>query len=112
MARITVEDCVPVLPNRFELIVLAAQRARELARGEKPRIRRAHDKNTIVALREIAAGAVDPAELRGSLLGWLAAPAVPGPREESPDALPWVDMNGEDPEDPGDALEMGDEADG
>ena len=54
MARVTVEDCVQKVPNRFELVLLAAQRARNLSRGEELTIDRDDDKNPVVALREIA----------------------------------------------------------
>ena len=54
MARVTVEDCVDKVPNRFELVLLAAHRARELASGSPLTIARDDDKNPVVALREIA----------------------------------------------------------
>lgn len=60
MARITVEDCLEKLPNRFELTLLAAKRARQLVMsGEEPLVPWENDKSTVVALREIAAGFVD-----------------------------------------------------
>ncbi len=54
MARVTVEDCVDKVPNRFELVALAAHRAREIAAGSHLTIDRDNDKNPVVALREIA----------------------------------------------------------
>ena len=54
MARITVEDCVDKIPSRFELVLVASQRARELHSGETPTIDKDNDKNTVIALREIA----------------------------------------------------------
>ena len=54
MARVTVEDCVQKVPNRFELVLLAAQRARNLSRGEELTVDRDNDKDPVVALREIA----------------------------------------------------------
>ncbi len=54
MARVTVEDCVDKVPNRFELVMLAAHRAREIAAGDAPTVARDNDKNPVVALREIA----------------------------------------------------------
>ena len=54
MARVTVEDCVDKVPNRFELVMLAAHRAREVAAGSPIGIDRDNDKNPVVALREIA----------------------------------------------------------
>ena len=54
MARVTVEDCVDKVPNRFELVMLAAHRAREIAAGSPITVDRDNDKNPVVALREIA----------------------------------------------------------
>lgn len=54
MARITVQDCLEVVDNRFELVLLATKRARQLAKGAEPTIDPHHDKPTVVALREIA----------------------------------------------------------
>ncbi len=54
MARVTVEDCVDKVPNRFELVLLASHRAREIAAGSPITIERDNDKNPVVALREIA----------------------------------------------------------
>ncbi|GGW34032.1 DNA-directed RNA polymerase subunit omega [Gemmobacter lanyuensis] len=54
MARVTVEDCVDKVPNRFELVMLAAHRAREIAAGSPLTVERDNDKNPVVALREIA----------------------------------------------------------
>lgn len=60
MARVTVEDCLENVDNRFELVMLASKRARQLATGGKePRVAWENDKPTVVALREIAAGLVD-----------------------------------------------------
>jgi DNA-directed RNA polymerase subunit omega len=61
MARITVEDCLQVVENRFELVMMAAKRARQLANGVDPRIdnTEANDKPTVLALREIAARQID-----------------------------------------------------
>ena len=54
MARVTVEDCVDKVPNRFELVLLAAHRAREITSGSAPTVDRDNDKNPVVALREVA----------------------------------------------------------
>jgi len=54
MARVTVEDCVDKVPNRFELVMLAAHRAREITAGDAITVERDNDKNPVVALREIA----------------------------------------------------------
>jgi len=58
MARITVEDCLKKIPNRFQLTLAATYRARQLAQGGTPHIETARDKPTVIALREIAAGKV------------------------------------------------------
>jgi len=64
MARVTVEDCVDKVPNRFELVMLAAHRARELSSGSELTIDRDNDKNPVVALREIAEETLTSDELR------------------------------------------------
>lgn len=56
MARVTVEDCLKNVKNRFELVIVAAKRARQLMRGKEPKVAWDNDKPTVVALREIAAG--------------------------------------------------------
>ena len=58
MARITVEDCLEKIPNRFELIHIAAKRVKQLAKGSKPLISHPTNKPAVVALREIASGSV------------------------------------------------------
>ncbi len=63
MARITVEDCLSQVDNRFELTLVAARRARQLAGGAQPSLPVGRDKNTVLALREIAAGHVTRAIL-------------------------------------------------
>jgi DNA-directed RNA polymerase subunit omega len=59
VARITVEDCLERVPNRFELIHIAAKRTKQMAKGSKPLISQPTNKPAVVALREIAAGLVD-----------------------------------------------------
>lgn len=59
MARITVEDCLPFVENRFELVVTASRRARQIARGAQALVSEDGDKPTVVALREIAAGVMN-----------------------------------------------------
>ena len=63
MARVTVEDCVQKLPNRFDLVMLAAHRARALSSGAEITVDRDNDKNPVVALREIADGTISPEAL-------------------------------------------------
>ena len=64
MARVTVEDCVDKVPNRFDLVLLAAHRARELSAGAAPTVDRDNDKNPVVALREIAEESIPVEDLR------------------------------------------------
>jgi len=71
MARVTVEDCVDKVPNRFELVLLAAQRARQVSGGAELTIDRDRDKNPVVALREIAETTVRPRDLEEALIGSL-----------------------------------------
>src|SRR5512132_3623911 len=71
MARITVEDCVTRVPNRFELVMLAAQRARDVSAGAPLTVERDNDKNPVVALREIAEATVDLDHLRYELIHGL-----------------------------------------
>jgi len=68
MARVTVEDCVLKIPNRFELVLSASQRAREIGSGEALTIDRDNDKNSVVSLREIADEMVSLPELKESLI--------------------------------------------
>lgn len=71
MARVTVEDCVLKVPNRFELVLVAAQRARDISSGGKLTVERDNDKNPVVALREIADDTVPLDGLRNSLVSGL-----------------------------------------
>jgi len=71
MARVTVEDCVLKVPNRFELVMLAAQRARDVASGAQITIARARDKNPVGALREIADETIDLEMLKDGLIRGL-----------------------------------------
>lgn len=68
MARVTVEDCITQVPNRFELVMVAAQRTRQLAAGAPLTVERNNDRNPVVALREIAEGTVDTAKLKDAAL--------------------------------------------
>ena len=68
MARVTVEDCVVKIPNRFELVLLAAQRAREITSGAPLSVDRDDDKNPVVALREIADETIELDHLKDSLV--------------------------------------------
>ncbi|MFD2235959.1 DNA-directed RNA polymerase subunit omega [Aureimonas populi] len=68
MARVTVEDCVDKVENRFELVLLASHRARQIAQGQPITIDRDNDKNPVVALREIADETLSPGDLKEDLI--------------------------------------------
>lgn len=82
MARVTVEDCVQKVPNRFELVLFAAQRARNISRGEELKLERDNDKNPVVALREIAEEKVDLPKLEQDLVKSLSRAPEPEPADE------------------------------
>ncbi len=71
MARVTVEDCVLKVPNRFELVLLAAQRARDVTAGGQITVERDNDKNPVVALREIADATIGLDDLQNALIKGL-----------------------------------------
>ena len=91
MARVTVEDCVERIPNRFELVLLAAQRARNISRGEELTVDRDNDKNPVVALREIADATVELSRLESDLIKSLSRAPEPAD-EEVLDLIP-TDQN-------------------
>ena len=68
MARVTVEDCIDKVPNRFDLVLLATHRARELANGSHITIDDENDKNAVIALREIAEKTIDPSDMREAFI--------------------------------------------
>lgn len=68
MARVTVEDCIRVVPNRFKLVVVASERTRNISAGASISIDRDNDKDTVVSLREIADGLVSPATLKEAVI--------------------------------------------
>ena len=68
MARITVEDCIDKFPSRFELVLVASNRARKLHSGETPTVERDNDKNTVIALREIAEETITVERLKNDLI--------------------------------------------
>ncbi|NJR79662.1 DNA-directed RNA polymerase subunit omega [Sphingomonas corticis] len=85
MARVTVEDCVDKIPNRFDLVLLAAQRARQVSGGAELTIDRDRDKNPVVALREIAEETIRPGDLHESAITGLQRVRVDD--EEEADAV-------------------------
>ena len=86
MARVTVEDCVEKVPNRFDLVMLASQRARTIGGGAPLHLDRDNDKNPVVALREIAEDKLDHEELREALINShqrvTLEPEAPPPAED------------------------------
>ena len=68
MARVTVEDCVDKVPNRFELVLLSAHRARSIASGSDPTVAPDNDKNPVIALREIAERTIPHEDMREALI--------------------------------------------
>jgi DNA-directed RNA polymerase subunit omega len=88
MARVTVEDCVEKVPNRFELVMVASQRTREISAGAEIRVERDRDKNPVVALREIAEDKVVPTDLYNGLIQGLQRHVeVDEPEEDGFDAM-------------------------
>lgn len=85
MARVTVEDCVVRVPNRFELVLLAGQRAREITSGAPLTVDRDDDKNPVVALREIAESTVELDHLQDSLVRGMQKHVEMDEPEETPD---------------------------
>ncbi len=94
MARVTVEDCVTEIPNRFDLVMLATQRARDIAAGAALTLDRDNDKNPVVALREIAEKNVGVKDLEESLVRSLQRHAESDEPEEEQMELPPVDVEG------------------
>lgn len=85
MARVTVEDCVDKVSNRFDLVLLAAQRARQISGGAELTLDRDRDKNPVVALREIAEETVKPKHLEEALVGSLQRVQVD--EDDAPDEI-------------------------
>ena len=93
MARVTVEDCVDKIPNRFDLVLLAAQRARQVSGGAELTIDRDRDKNPVVALREIAEETVKPKHLEEALVGSLQRVQVDD--DDAPDEVGSISASAE-----------------
>ncbi len=85
MARVTVEDCVDKIPNRFELVLMAGTRARQISSGAELLLDRDRDKNPVVALREIAEEKVIPATLQEALVSSMQR-VIQG-EDDTPDAV-------------------------
>lgn len=104
MARVTVEDCLDKIPNRFDLVVLAARRARDLTLGRAPFVEQENDKPTVIALREIAEGKIDLDYLSVQEASPVDTLGKPGPESGPTDtdeelaALPMDDADEENEE--------------
>ncbi len=93
MARVTVEDCIDKVTNRFDLVLLAAERAREISGGAELTIDRDRDKNPVVALREIAEETVRPDHLQEGLVQSLQKVQVD--EDETPDEIGSISLSAE-----------------
>ena len=93
MARVTVEDCVDKIPNRFDLVLLAAQRARQISGGAELTIDRDRDKNPVVALREIAETTVKPRHLEEALVSNLQRVQID--EDDAPDEVGSISASAE-----------------
>ena len=93
MARVTVEDCVDKIPNRFDLVLLAAQRVRQISGGADLTIDRDRDKNPVVALREIAEQTVKPRQLEEALVSNLQRVQID--EDDAPDEVGSISASAE-----------------
>ncbi|MGJ8564881.1 MAG: DNA-directed RNA polymerase subunit omega [Alphaproteobacteria bacterium] len=107
MARVTVEDCIEIVPNRFDLVLMAAHRSRNISAGASLTVDRDNDKTPVVSLRELADETLDLADLRESLVSNLQRVIIdddmPDEQEEAPvlalehgDAAPKQEMSAQD----------------
>src|SRR3546814_3911889 len=93
MARVTVEDCVDKVSNRFDLVLLSAHRAREISGGSELTIDRDRDKNPVVALREIAEQTVRPHDIQDALVGSMQKVVVDD--DDTPDEISSISRSAE-----------------
>ena len=93
MARVTVEDCIEKIPNRFDLVLTASQRARGIMKGDLPTLERDNDKNPVIALREIAAETVDLDGLNDGLIKKMQRLSVQEEHEEQAADVAAVDVD-------------------
>ena len=117
MARVTVEDCLDKIPNRFDLVVLASRRARDLTLGRAPFIERENDKATVIALREIAEGKIDLDYLNvqeASPVDLLGKPEPDSDHGDASDSFTGLMLDdveeAEEADDPGEAGKGGEDA--
>jgi DNA-directed RNA polymerase subunit omega len=101
MARVTVEDCIDKVPNRFELVLLAAHRARALVSGAPMTVDAENDKNAVIALREIAEKTIDPRDVREGFIHAMQSQAeIDEPEAATAPSLPRADRPGLGRDDP------------
>ncbi len=93
MARITAQDCLEQMDNRFELVLASAQRARQLSLGAEPRVPRENDKPTVIALREIAAGVIGREVLDQESMAEPQDALTEQPTGEAPEAGEAIDAS-------------------
>ena len=93
MARVTVEDCIEKIPNRFDLVLTASQRTRGIMKGDLPALERDDDKNPVIALREIAAETVDLDGLNDGLIKKMQRLSVQEEHEEQAADVAAVDVD-------------------
>ena len=93
MARVTVEDCVDKVTNRFDLVLFAAQRAREISGGAELTVDRDRDKNPVVALRDIAEETIKPKDLEESLIQSLQKVLIDD--DDTPDEIGSISQSAE-----------------
>ena len=93
MARITVEDCIDKFSSRFELVLVASQRARKLHSGEEPTIARDNDKNTVIALREIADSTISKEDMKENLIQEYQTISISDEELENQELQPQIDVD-------------------
>lgn len=94
MARVTVEDCIDKVDNRFELVLLSSHRARQISSGSEITIDRDNDKNPVVALREIADETLSPGDLKEDLIHSLQKHVEVDEPEQASDPEPEITIDG------------------
>ena len=104
MARVTVEDCVTKVPNRFDLVMVAAQRAREITAGAPLNVERDDDKDPVVALREIAEEKVRPEDLAEGLIHSMQKHVEIDEQEEEEEGLDLLEVESDLAETVGEAV--------
>jgi DNA-directed RNA polymerase, omega subunit len=98
MARITVEDCIDKFSSRFELVLVASQRARKLHSGDEPTIERDNDKNTVIALREIADSTISKEEMKENLIQEYQTVSISDEEQENMELQPPIEIDESDEE--------------